>query len=71
MNAQEIMRKVSVLLEKKEKVPVNVFPEKDNPYDSNAIDFKCFVDREWHRIGYIVRKPVNAVHSAPASRNIA
>ena len=55
MNAQEILRKVSVLLEKGEKAPVNVFPEKDNPYDSNAIGFKCFVDGEWHRIGYSQR----------------
>ena len=70
MNAQD----VSGLLEKGE-VPVNVFPEKDHPYDSSAIAFKChpydssaiafkwFVDGEWHRIGYVVKEAINTVHS--------
>lgn len=48
-----------------------MFPEKDNPYDSNAIAFKCFLDEEWHRIGYVVKEAVNAVHSSLASRKIA
>ena len=58
MNAQD----VSGLLDKGE-VPVNVFPEKDHPYDSSAIAFKCFVDGEWHRIGYVVKEAINTVHS--------
>ena len=36
-------------------------PEPDNQFDSKAIAFKC---RKWQRIGYIVRKALDEVHTA-------
>lgn len=52
---QEVLAKVSQLLTRNEKVPVIAEPEPTNQFDSRAICFKCLVDGEWHRIGYIVR----------------
>ena len=63
-NAQEVLRKVSTLLEQGEQVPVKVIPEPDNQYDSKAITFQCKVDSKWHKIGYIVREALDDVHRA-------
>ena len=45
-------------------VPVNIFPEEDNPYDCRAIALKCWIGGEWQRIGYVVKEALNAVHDA-------
>ena len=38
--------------------------EPENPKDSKAICFECFMDGKWHRIGYVVREALDSVHSA-------
>ena len=40
-NAQEVLRKVSTLLEQGEQVSVKVIPGPDYQYDSKAITFQC------------------------------
>jgi len=39
-HAQDVLRRVSDLLDNNV-VPVNIFPEPSNPFDSRAIAFKC------------------------------
>ena len=70
LNAQEVLQKVSLLLNKGEVVSVNIYPEPDNPYDNQAIAFKCNVDGQSQRIGYIVKEALNSVHSAMATGKI-
>lgn len=45
-------------------VPVRFNPEPDNPVDSTAIAFQCFVQEEWQRMGYIVQEALPYVHDA-------
>jgi hypothetical protein len=45
-------------------VPVELFPEPHNPYDSRAIAFKAFVHDDWHTIGYVVCEITEYVHNA-------
>ncbi len=70
LHAQEILAKVSRLIGDGKNIPVNLFPEKDNPYDSNAIAFKCLLDDSWHRIGYVVREALVYVHDAMKEKKI-
>jgi len=44
-------------------VSVNLKPEPDNPFDSNAVAFICQTDEnaEWKRIGYVVRVATSEV----------
>ena len=63
-HAQNTLRSVSQLLAKGDVVPVNIYPEPNNCYDSKAIAFKCWLDDDWHRIGYIVKEALDAVHEA-------
>ena len=44
LNAQEVLQKVSVLLNNGEVVSVDIFYEPENPYDNQAIAFKCYID---------------------------
>ena len=69
-NAQETLRKVSKLLGQEEQVPLVIVPEPDNQYDSKAIAFKCKIDGEWRRIGYIVREALDHVHTALTQKKI-
>lgn len=64
--AQHILGEVSQYLEKGESVPVMIVPEPENQYDSKGITFRCNVERDWHRIGYIVQEAVGHVHIALA-----
>ena len=64
LHAQEALKHVSKSLDKWEVLPVNIFPEENNPYDVRAIAFKCWIADKWQRIGYIVKEAVNAVHDA-------
>jgi len=41
-----------------------------NSYDSKAIAFKCWIDEEWHRIGYIVCEALEDVHDAKTNDHI-
>ena len=54
-HAQNTLCSVSQLLDKGDVVPVNIYPEPNNCYDSKAIAFKCWLEDDWHRIGYIVK----------------
>lgn len=45
-------------------IPVRLNPEPDNPADSNAIAFQCFVQEKWQRVGYVVREALPYVHDA-------
>ena len=66
-HAQVIFGKVSQLLDHEQEVPVNLFPEPDNPKDAKAIAFKCWIEDKWHRIGYVVKEAQDSVHEARAS----
>ena len=61
---QSILRVVSERLHKNEDVPVKLVPEPNNPYDNKAFAFMCTVDGGQHRIGYVVRECLDAVHDA-------
>lgn len=61
---QKALEKVSTLLNNEVTVPVNIFPEVDNPKDTQAIAFKCYLNGNWQTIGYIVREALSSVHSA-------
>ena len=63
-SSQDTLEVVSELLDQGEAVPVNVFPEEENPHDSKAIAFKCWVNNKWKRIGYVVKEARDAVHEA-------
>lgn len=69
-SSQETLAKVSQLLQKDEQVPVNIFPEPTNQYDAKAICFKCQIDGEWKRIGYIVHEILDHVHAALLEKKI-
>ena len=64
LHAQEALKHVSKSLDKGEVLPVNIFPEENNPHDTRAIAFKYWIADKWQRIGYIVKEAVNAVHDA-------
>ena len=38
--------------------------EQQNPIDSMAIAFICYVEEKWNRIGYVVREALDDVHEA-------
>ena len=61
---------MSQLIQDGQEVPVNIYPEPDNPYDAKTIAFKCWVDDEWHWIGYIIREALDSVHNVIATRSI-
>ena len=64
LHAQEVLKCVSEQLHNGNVVPVSIFPEPSNQYDSKAIAFKCWINGDWHRIGYIVSEALDAVHDA-------
>lgn len=70
LQTQEILAKVAKLLDRGDIVSVDLFPEPENKYDSNAIAFKCLVDGSWHRIGYVVREALLYVHDAMKKQQI-
>ena len=45
-------------------IPVRLNPQPDNPADSNAIAFQCFVQQKWQRVGYVVCEVLPYVHDA-------
>ena len=67
MHAQNILTKVSRLIKNGQQVPVNIYKEPNNPYDAKAVAFKCWVDDEWHRVGYVV---LDDVHHAIETNSI-
>ena len=67
---QNTLRKVSVQLNAQQLVPVNLFPEPHNPYDKRAIAFKCFLENDWLKIGYVVAEALDDVHHALGSNAV-
>ena len=44
--------------------------EPQNPVDSRAIAFICYVEGEWQRVGYVVRELLDEVHEAMSTNSI-
>ena len=70
MHIQSILKIVIAQLYKGQEVPVNIYPEPLNQFDAKAIAFKCWVNNDWHRIGYIVREALDNVHDAQRNGKI-
>jgi len=66
-NAQSILKEV---LDGGQQVPVNIYPEPTNQFDAKAIAFKCWINDDWHRIGYIVREALDNVHDAIRTKKV-
>ena len=64
MQQQLVLRQAKELLQQQKEVPVRLSPEPDNPYDTQAIAFQCFIDGTWHRVGYVVQEALQEVHDA-------
>ena len=64
LHAQEVLRYTSEQLHNGNVVPVKIFPEPSNQYDNKAIAFKCWMNDDWHTIGYIVSEALDTVHDA-------
>ena len=65
---QEALAKASKLIKKELKV--DIFPEPNNPYDAQAISFKCHLDGTWVTVGCIVCKALQDVHQAITNQDI-
>ena len=63
-HAQGILEIVSHYLDEGNEVPVNIYPEPTNPRDTKAIAFKCWIENDWHRIGYVVSEARDEVNDA-------
>ena len=64
LEAQQVLQIVSQMMRNGDIVPVNIFHEPSNRYDSRAMAFKCWIRDEWKRIGYVVKETLDAVHNA-------
>ena len=42
LHVQTTLSRASQFIQDRKEVPVNVYPEPDNPYDAKAIAFKCW-----------------------------
>jgi len=69
-HAQDVLRRVGDLLDNNV-VPVNILPEPSNPFDIQAIAFKCWIDEDWQRIGYVVHEALDSLHDAINNHLIA
>jgi len=69
-DAQDSLRYASQLFDSSTVVPVNIYPEPNNPYDRRAIAFKCWINNKWTRIGYVVYESLDDVHDAMSSNQI-
>ena len=61
---QDVLREICERLRKDIRVDVQLVPEPNNLYDSQAIQFMCEVDGENHTIGYVVSECLSEVHQA-------
>lgn len=67
---QETLAQISKQLGEGTVVSCIVEAEPLNPIDSRALAFKCFMDKKWHRIGYVVKEAVEKVHSVLQSNDL-
>ena len=70
MQYQEVLKRAKDLRAVGNDVAVELVPEPDNPKDSKAIAFLCFVNGNWHRIGYVVKECLEDVHMALAKQHV-
>lgn len=64
------MKIASGLLQAGIAVPAKVVPEPDNPFDSRALAFQCFVENQWQVIGYMIKELCDIVHEALTNGSI-
>jgi len=69
-DAQDALRYASQLFNVSTVIPVNIYPEPNNPYDRRAITFKYWINNKWTRIGYVVREILDDVHDAMSFNQI-
>lgn len=69
-DSQTALKKVSQLHAEGYEVPINIFCEPENPFDSRAIAFRCQFADKWHTIGHIVREALDPVYVAIQNRHI-
>ena len=67
---QSILCDVRDSMESGDTVPVKLVPEPDNPFDSNAIAFKCLQNSVWKTFGYVVSEICGEILAAIASGDI-
>ena len=60
---QEVLKKARDLRLIGQSISVRLTHELNNPFDTKAIAFMCFID-DWQRIGYIVHEILDEVHAA-------
>ena len=68
--AQGILLGARDLLDHGENVPVELVLEPDNPKDNRAIAFRCFLNGQWHKFGYVVSELLDEVHAAISMHEI-
>ena len=68
---QEILALAHGRLKQNTDVPVRLFHEENNRYDSRALAIQCQPDGdEWKRIGYIVKEALEETHKAIQEKKI-
>ena len=65
---QAALSSANKLIQQGVTVPVKLVPEPNNPFDSRAISFQCYVDRK--AIGYVVKEVCDIVHDALQSNSV-
>jgi hypothetical protein len=67
---QDALEQANEVLRSGQEVYVALQKEPENPNDSMAIAFKCYLNGKWHTIGYVVREALNDVHEALCTNSI-
>ena len=64
---QDVLEKCRDAMQDGQDIPVRLTPEPENPFDSRAIAFMCFMDEKWYRIGYVMSEILEEVHQCMLS----
>ncbi len=67
---QETLARIAQLGTRGVEVSCRVEPEPDNPFDSEAIAFKCKVDGAWKTIGYVVKEALKELHQVLTEKRV-
>ena len=67
---QNTLRVARDLIARGETVPVRVNPEPTNIKDARALVFECEIDKEWKKVGYVVKEVLEDVRSAINKKEI-
>ena len=68
---QETLAEVARLRNGGQDVACMIQPEPDNPFDAEAIAFKCKLQGRWCTIGYVVKEVLKEVHEALSQKKIS